>query len=344
MLVVGGYRADPDDPDVTHGWLAAFDDDGGTRWQVQYDAQGDRQLVSGVAVDGTGRIAVTGTVRRAEEDWDIWVALYDPDGTPVTSWTVAGDAGREDQGVGVAVDRGRDRFVAVGYVMNADGTTDAWMQRFDRAGSVAWTRTYDGPASLVDVATEVAYDARSDRFVVVGYDSTRPEDTDIWAQALDETGQPAWTFRHDEAAGNDRAQSAAAAPDGGIYLVGSAVVPGRTVDAWVGYVDPEGTLGWRELFDGPASLGDGANDVAVDPDGNVVVGGHQFSEAGKWDAWVVELGPDHAPTWLHLHAAEAGGDDVVAGVAIDPAGDVIVVGSVATGAQTRSIWLRKLAG
>ena len=343
-VVVGGYRADADDPDATHGWLAAFDDGGHTRWEVEYADVGDRQLVSGVAVDGTGRIAVTGTVRRSEDDWDIWVALYEPDGRPLASWTGACAAGREDQGVGVAVDPGRDEFVAVGYMMNDDSTTDAWMQRFDRDGTALWERTYDGPASLVDVATEVAFDAAGDRFVVVGYDSSRVEDTDLWAEALDEDGQPQWTFRHDEAAGNDRAQSAAGAPGGGIYLVGSAVVVGRTVDAWVGHVTADGTLGWRELFDGPASLGDGANDVAVDPDGNVVVGGYQFSDAGKWDAWVVELGPDHTPRWLHVHAAEAGGDDVIAGVAVDPAGDVLVVGSVSTGEQTRSIWLRKLAG
>jgi hypothetical protein len=343
QLVVGGYAADPEEVDRTRGWLGLFDDDGRAQWSVSGDLLGDRQLVSGLAVDAAGRIGVTGAVRRTELDWDIWIAIYEPDGTLVHSRLVAGPAGLEDQGVGIAVDPGTGDFLAVGYVMLADGTTDAWIERMTADGAPRWEVTHDSTDGAVDVATEVAFEPVGGRFVVVGYETGPLAGADLWVAALAEDGTMDWQLRHDEAGGNDRAQAVAADGAGGVYVVGNAVVPGHTTDAWVGRVSADGQLQWRQLYDGPASLGDGANDVATNESGDVIVGGYAFSTPGKWDAWVVALDADRTELWTHRYAAPAGGDDVVAGVTAG--GDtVVVVGSASTGPQTQGLWLRKLAG
>ena len=122
------------------------------------------------------------------------------------------------------------------------------------------------------------------------------------------------------------------------------VVPGNTVDAFVAGLSKDGDVQWLRTHDGPASLGDGATDVAAHPDGGAVVGGYEFVRGDKWDVWVQRIDDAGAPVWTHRHAEPGGGDDLVAGVAITDEGDAVVVGSVALSGDTRGIWIRRVAG
>lgn len=348
-VVLAGYTVtdladDEDEPDLTDAWLRRLGDDGGLHWTTTYDAgAGDSELVSGIAVDGRGHILVAGAVHTDDEDWDIWVAAYDPAGDVQWQTVVTGEAGGEDQAVGVAAMPDGGPVVA-GYVMLEDGTTDAWVRRFDPEGAALWTDQVDGDAAGVDVATEITVDPDG-RPVVAGYQSGTDTGTDVWLHALDADGQPRWTTVLDgPGSGNDRATSVVVRPDGVAVATGAMAVPERTVDAWVGAFDAEGALLWEQLHDGPASLGDGANDVAAFDDGSVVVGGFEFVEDEAWDVWVRRLSADGETLWTHRHADAGQGDDLAAGIAVDEAGNVLVVGSVAPADAPRAIWLRKLAG
>lgn len=348
-VAVGYTVTDPaeeeGEPDLTDAWIRRLGEDGGVRWTVHYDrGSGDSELASGVAVDGTGRVAVAGAARSEDEDWDIWVAVYDPEGALQWETFVGGDAQREDQGVGIAVTTD-DEFVVAGYQMASDGTTDAWVRRFGADGDTRWTHTHDGPAMGVDVATDLAVDPSSGDVIVVGYQSDPVTKTDIWLRRLSGAGDPRWTTVIDgPASGNDRGAGVAITATGAVVAVGSMVVPQRTIDAWVGGLSSDGVVAWEQLHDGPASLGDGANDVAAFPDGGVVVAGFEYVEGDQWDVWARRLDADGETLWTHRYAEAGLGDDLLAGVSVDTAGDVLALGSVATADGPRGIWLRKIAG
>lgn len=335
---------DEDEPDLTDAWLRRLDPDGAIRWTVQYDhGLGERELASGVAVDSMGRVAVTGAVYSPQDNWDIWVALYDPGGAMVWQQLVAGDAGREDQGVGIAVSPIDDAIVVAGYQMLDDGTTDAWVRRYSVDGDVQWTVEHDGAAMGVDVATDVTVDGDGAP-IIVGYETTADTASDIWVVALTDNGEERWTFLWDgPASGADRGAGVAVDEDGNVVVVGSVVAPQTTVDGWIGGLDRSGVLQWERRIDGPASLGDGANDVASFGDGTWAVGGHEFVNDAAWDAWVQRLDANGDPQWTHRHAS-GDGDDLVAGIGIDAAGDVLALGSIAVPGGPRAIWLRKIAG
>jgi hypothetical protein len=304
-------------------------------------ASGERSLASAVVIDEAGNIVVSGARFSAAEDWDPWVVALTSIGEIRWERGFAGAAQREDQAVGISLGPGAGVFVA-GYEMLDDGTTDAWVRSLDAVGNERWIDVYDRPAGDVDVATEVAWWAPGDLVVATGYTTAQDERSQTWLRAYDGAGNIRWT----QVLADGERGTSVAIDTLGILVVGTTVVPGRTVDAWIGRFDFAGSLQWSRTHDGPLSLGDGANDVAIARDGSFAVGGYQLGTGGAWDAWTRYHAPDGTPLWTHVydHDPSIAGDDLVAGVAIDEVGDVLVAGCVATGEETRAVWLSRLRG
>lgn len=340
LVVVGFLGLQPGPDAETRGFVWGLESDGSSRFELELPD--DRSLVSGVAIDPAGRVAVTGAVQGVEDGWGWWTASYEPDGALRWEHRAEGPVpGGEDQGVGVTVDDEGRLFVA-GYQQVDETTTDACIRMYEPDGAPGWERCFDGPASDIDVATDITWSTERGVLGVVGYQSIDPANTDVWVTVLDGAGEQRWSATVAGLAGvGDRGTSLAFGPAGDLFVGGIVAIPGRTVDGWLGRFDVGGRLLWSVEHDGPASLGDGINDLAVDDQGRPVVGGYEYVEPGKWDVWVAAFETDGTPRWTHRYGAPAQGDDLGSGVAIDQ-DTVVVAGSIGTGDDARSIWLRKL--
>ena len=295
---------------------------------------GESSFFSGITLGDDGSLTAAGAKFSEASGWDIWVVHLDANGD--VQWEdLVGEAG-EDQAVGVTAGP-----TVAGYVMNDDGTTDAWVRRYEADGQPRWTHTHDGAAASFDVATEVSADG--DGVLVVGYETNANDDTDLWLRSLDADGQARWTSYFAGAAGGGDRGQAVAIDERGPIAVGSSTVAGRTIDAWIGRFDAGGTLTWFDEHDGPASLGDAATDVAIGPGGSVAIAGYEFFDAEKWDGCVRLLSAGGDTRWTHRFRGELGEDDVASSIAFGPEGDVYVAGSTSVGPQTPAIWLRRIA-
>ncbi|MDC3980022.1 SBBP repeat-containing protein [Polyangium jinanense] len=114
---------------------------------------------------------------------------------------------------------------------------------------------------------------------------------------------------------------------------GPLTTPNTVHDILVAKYDAQGNHVWSRRFG--ANGTDGARGVAVDSTGNIVVtgvfqstvdfgGGPHVSVSGTSDVFVLKLSSAGAFVWSRAYGA-AGGDEGSA-VAVDPAGNVIVVG------------------
>lgn len=122
ILVSATVRAE--DHRLLHGSLVRLLPDGaidrtfGDGGAVTIDVGGDVALASGVAVDSTGRIIVTGTVMDPETSRDVYVVRLLPDGSPDASFGDGGVAtadlsdGHVDEAYDLAVDADDDIVVA----------------------------------------------------------------------------------------------------------------------------------------------------------------------------------------------------------------------------------------
>lgn len=125
---------------------AAFGPDGTLLWKATYNGPVDwSDQGRGIALspDG-GTVWVCGNTPDSMFYANVLVLGYDaPTGTLVHAFTYSSGPGTSEYGGSIAVDAAGDLYVGGGTV--GDGS-DGLVLKFDPAGNLLWSRTYDGPA------------------------------------------------------------------------------------------------------------------------------------------------------------------------------------------------------
>jgi len=263
----------------------AYGDDGA--WTHQFGTTGLDEAKA-VATDGTGATYVAGEVfgtlpgQTPGGTLDAFVRKYDLGGREV--WTRQFGAWERDIAWAVATDRLGSVYV-VGQTegtlpgQHSAGGWDAFIRKYDPAGTELWTRQFGGGGA--DIASGIAVEAGGDLAVVGTTSSTLPGQAasgsfDAFIRRYNSAGDEVWTRQFGTSAG-DNARRVAVAPDGRVLVVGSTegALPGQAsaggFDVFVSMLDSGGRQIWTRQF---GSRGDDFG-VAVGTDrfGNVSVAG-----------------------------------------------------------------------
>jgi uncharacterized delta-60 repeat protein len=266
---------------------------------------------SSLALQADGKIVVAGLSANGRYDWeadyDFAVVRYDPDGTLDPSF---GGTGKVTTPIGTSDDRANSvavqpdgKIVAAGESSgpgggfavvryNPDGTLD---DSFGDAGKVTTPIGSTGGANSVAVqpdgkivAAGASWNGRNYDFAVVRYDAEGALDTTFGGTGKVTT--PVGTR-------GDVAFSVALQTDGKIVAAGQAVTLGGWDFAVVRY-HPDGTLdtsfrrtGKATNRIGTGTSDDGANSVAVQPDGKIVAAGSSWNGRNH-DFALLRLNPD----------------------------------------------------
>jgi hypothetical protein len=279
----------------------------------------------------------------------------------------AADAGASDQlAFGVAIDGMGDVFVCGSFAgsLAADtttlasaGGTDAFVVKLDRKGAVLWAQSLGGPGD--QAALGIATDSSGSSVIEGSFEDSLTVSTttlasrggfDAFTAKLDPAGNLAWVIPFGGAA--DQLGTAVALADGGNayaagYFAGQANV-GSDFNAGVltsagAYDIARYTLASASGATlGAGQLGDSSNQyayaVAVDGigaghvvlagpfQGSLALGTTPLESAGLDDVFVAKLDLSGVVQW----GAEFGDpeEQVAYGVAIDPAGNVVVAGTL----------------
>jgi Beta-propeller repeat len=228
--------------------------------------------------------------------------------------------------------------------------SDAFVVGLSPDGKIAWAKTFG--AGRDDVANSVA--VRGDRIVVVGtflddialgeFKHAAAGSDDAFVAALDRAGEPQWLWTTG-GIDSDGANAVAAAPDGGWLIGGSfsrtaelqdtALKSRGGTDAMLIKLAGNGDVEWVKQFGG--RYNDTISHLAVDARGNVYVQG-VFRDVADWGGTplVAHGGSDNDIVLAkydvngdHLWSQNFGNafNDVAGGLALDPAGNLTMVGS-----------------
>jgi hypothetical protein len=231
--------------------------------------------------------------------------------------------------------------------------TDAYLVKLGTDGKIAWARTFGGGRE--DAANSVATSKDGSRVVVVGnyldeikhgtFSKNANGSDDIFIAAFDKAGEADFLFT---AGGidSDGANAIAATPDGGwviggsfsssITFVNTKLVSKGGTDAFLMKLAATGDLEWIKQFGG--SYNDTIRFVTVDGQGSVIVQGIVRDKA-DWGGPKALVAAGNADNDVVLAKYDSNGDhqwsqsfgdkfdDEAGGVAVDPAGNITMVGS-----------------
>ena len=265
---------------------------------------------------------------------DLWIQSYD--GDPLGFEYATSVALAPDGSVVAAGSSGA----------SASGDTDFLVLRFDPSGLLLWSRRFD-LAGGNDRADDVVVDPADGSLYVVGRAVASGQNVPLTLK-YDAAGTLLWT---------------ASGPGPGVFARAALTSTGALVAAGtdlnellVVERDPLGGLTWATLVPGTLPGFDVAGALAIDPAGNIVVGGRFNGSTSTSDAGVAKL--TAGGTWLWTREIDGGGPglETVGALAFDGEDAIHAAGNVqdpATGSDGllarldgagNVLWTRTFAG
>ncbi len=93
---------------------------------------------------------------------------------------------------------------------------------------------------------------------------------------------------------------------------------------------------WMRTYNGSANAIDAAYVVAADRDGNIYVAGQSQGTNSGYDIVTIKYNSVGTQQWIAKYDGPGHGDDVATGIAIDPAGNIVVIGESYGGFSSES--------
>jgi hypothetical protein len=196
----------------------------------------------------------------------------------------------------------------------------------------AWVQRYHEAESDDNRPLAIAVDSSGNAIVTGSSTDTNFFDLKHWVTiAYSSVGAPLWTNRYHGPGGfyDDQPNAVAVDAQGNAFVTGVAFNMDGDQDYVVIKYSSAGVALWTKRYNGPGNGNDGANAVAVDSSGNVIVTGLSVGTNGLnsyFDYATIKYSDAGAPLWTNRYNGPADNEDQATDVAVDGSGNVIVTG------------------
>jgi len=300
------------EPNVAEDWVALYD---GPATFV------DRG--SGIAVDNSGNIYVTGDSWGPGTKYDYVTVKYDSNGTILweARYHGLGDMPYyEDYAKAIAVDDNGNVHVT-GYSYGTSLNYDYATVKYDSNGNELWVARYNGPADLSDFAYAITVDTSGNVYV------TGTSEGDYATVKYDSEGNQLWIARYD-AGNDDEAGDIAVDTNGNIYVTGESEDSKGDPDYATVKYDSDGNQVWAVRYNGPDNDWDRATSIALDASGNIYVTGNSDGGSATYsDFATIKYTPAGSQVWVARYNGPANSSDSARAIAIDNQNNIYVTGS-----------------
>jgi hypothetical protein len=302
-----------------------YNADGQQQWIARYDGPAnDYDYPTGIAVDNSGNVYVTGVSTGLEEDWDCTTIKYNSGGQQ--EWVVRynGPANLDDWGTAIAVDKADNIYVTGGSVVS--GIFSEYLTiKYNSAGQEQWVARYHGTGNGNDAANAIAIDS-SGNIYVTGSSLNSNNNFDCVTIKYDSIGQQTWLARYDGPIHFDDLGYAIAIDNSdNVSVTGAGAVSFNEFN----YLTIRYNSAGQEQWVAQSNAGGYAGAVATDSLGNTYITGTGSGVTSpdyatvKYDA----LGQEQ---WVARYNGPANGNDYAKAIAIDGSGNVYVTGTSLT--------------
>jgi len=284
-------------------FIAKFDPLGEHVWSYGFGGSGSEQA-PGIVLDGSSNVILAGVADGTTNlgggpvptvSQDAFIVKYNSNGA--WQWNVFGAGAGAAVGYSVAVD-GSGNIYGIGYFQTsvtfspnpaliADGTLDAYIVKYNSAGTLQWSQRRGGSGD--DILVDIASDASGNIVVSGAFTGTtnfggsnlvsNAGSYDIVLAKYNASGVHQWSNRYG-GTGLDLGASLTLLGSGSILLggyvspganLGGGVIPGSgELDIFVAKFGTTGGYAWDRSFGGGGE--DRGNSIAADASGNAYIG------------------------------------------------------------------------
>lgn len=201
---------------------------------------------------------------------------------------------------------------------------DIVTRKYDPAGVLLWTNTFNGSGNGMDMARSIAVDD-SNNVYVVGLTTSTGNNTDYITIKYASSGSQVWTRTYNNG-GYDEAY--AVITDGtNIYVTGGSDNGSQGSNFYTIKYDNNGNTIWGMSYNGPANSIDAATQIAKDNFGNIYVAGHSMS-ANDLDYRIIKYNSSGGVVWnASYNNAAVNSFDIPYAIYVDAATNVYVTGA-----------------
>jgi Bacterial Ig domain/Beta-propeller repeat len=313
--------------------------------QVKQFGTNDDDLGSGVVVDATGNVYITGVTSgsfpgnsNAGKE-DVFLIKFDVNGAQ--QWVKQLGTDGNDSASGVVVDVTGNVYITGEAGGSFPGTSNAgkrdiFLMKFDANGTQQWVKQFG--TNDDDLASGVALDATGNVYVVGTTDGSFPGNGNVGESGcfllkFNANGTQRWVKQFGTES-FDNASGVAVDVTGNVYITGQTggSFPGNiNVGGWDVFLmkfDVNGTQQWLKQLGTTES--EFASGVAVDASNNVYITGQTGgsfpgnSNVGYFDGLLMKFDANGSQRWVKQFGSD--NDDYVHGVAVDVTGNAYITG------------------
>lgn len=305
-----------------------YNSSGAQQWVSRYDGPVfGEDAATAIAVDASFSVYVTGGSESANNGFDYVTIKYSATG--VQQWVSRynnGSANGDDKATAISVDAS-GRAVVTGESFGVSGSFDFATVAYNATGGQRWAVRYNGTDNGDDKGIALSVDAGSNVYVT-GWSESATSNLDFVTIKYNSSGVVQWNQRKNGSGnGADIVRAIAVESGGVVYVAGSMVGIGSSLDYATVKYSTVGVERWDRMYNGPGSSEDIATAVATDPFGNVYVTGMSRALDNSFDFATVKYDTLGRQQWVASYSGVAVGDDIPTAIAVDGGGNVFVTGA-----------------
>jgi hypothetical protein len=191
------------------------------------------------------------------------------------------------------------------------------------AATRLWVKRYDN--GDIDEAAAIAFDAYGNVYVA-GRSHGGATGEDFLLIKYAAGGGVKWMRRYDRTSLWDGARGVAVDGNGNVYVTGRSFGPGSHGDFATIKYDAAGNQKWVKRYTSSGYNDDGAMDIALDSNGNVIVTGFTTTKGQGFDYLTIKYSPSGTAIFTKGYNGPGDAADIARGVAVDSMNNVYVTG------------------
>ncbi|HSH96636.1 MAG TPA: SBBP repeat-containing protein, partial [Roseimicrobium sp.] len=198
--------------------------------------------------------------------------------------------------------------------------------KYDRLGTLMWTKRYNGPDNGQDTANDVITDADGNVYVT-GQAYAAATAGDMFIIKYDANGAPQWQRRVSSSPFNGEYGLSIALRSDRVAVTGLTFDNETSFDVETVMLDTAGNVKWKKTLSGQGDRYANGASVAFGPDGSLYVGANIGYDATGMDMALIKYSAAGAKQWVRHWDGGDNKNDGVDSIRVAPDGTIVVAGT-----------------